>query len=60
MSIQEERQLAYFKGLRDLLADVTGESVTASDHGVTISADAGRELYPPNYSSSSASSSPVR
>lgn len=60
MSIQEERPLAYLEELRDLLVDVTGESVTASDHSVTISADAVRELYPPSYSSSSASSSPAR
>ncbi|MDZ5810069.1 hypothetical protein U4E84_01700 [Halorubrum sp. AD140] len=46
MAIPEDRSLTYLKGIRDLLADVTGESVTASDHSVTISADAARVLYP--------------
>lgn len=46
MAIPEERSLTYLKGLRDLLADATGERVTASDHSVTISADAARALYP--------------
>jgi len=38
------RTTQYFKDVRDLLEDVTGQPVTASDAGVTISADAVRAL----------------
>lgn len=46
MVIQEERSAGYLQGLCELIADVTGESVTVSSRNVTISADAVRELYP--------------
>lgn len=59
MAVQEERSLAYLEGLCEFLADVTGESVTVSNHSVTISADAARELYPADYSISSAAISPA-
>lgn len=42
--IQADRPRQYFEGVRELIEDVTGESVTASDAGVTISADAVRAL----------------
>jgi len=42
--IQGSRTPQYFEDVRELLEDVTGESVTASDAGVTISADAVRAL----------------
>jgi len=38
------RDREYFEDVRELLEDVTGERVTASDAGVTISADAVRAL----------------
>jgi len=38
------RTTQYFEDVRELLEDVTGERVTASDAGVTISADAVRAL----------------
>lgn len=44
LAIQANRSRAYFEDVRELLEDVTGERVTASDAGVTISADAVREL----------------
>jgi len=44
LAIQANRSRQYFEDVRDLLEDVTGESVTASDAGVTISADAVRAL----------------
>jgi len=44
LQIQANRSRQYFEDVRDLLEDVTGESVTASDAGVTISADAVRAL----------------
>jgi len=42
--IQSERHPQYFTDVAALIEDVTGESVTASDSGVTISADAVRAL----------------
>jgi len=42
--IQSDRPREYFEDVRELLEDVTGERVTASDAGVTISADAVRAL----------------
>lgn len=42
--IQANRSRQYFDDVRGLIEDVTGESVTASDAGVTISADAVRAL----------------
>jgi hypothetical protein len=42
--IQAARPPGYFQEVADLIADVTGEQVTASDAGVTISADAVRAL----------------
>lgn len=42
--IQSSRSREYFEDVRQLLRDVTGESVTASDAGVTISAEAVRAL----------------
>jgi len=44
LQIQANRSRQYFEDVRELLEDVTGESVTASDTGVTISADAVRAL----------------
>jgi len=44
LAIQANRSRQYFEDIRELLEDVTGESVTASDAGVTISADAVRAL----------------
>ncbi|WP_373189965.1 hypothetical protein [Halolamina sp.] len=44
LAIQANRSRQYFEDVRGLLEDVTGESVTASDAGVTISADAVRAL----------------
>ncbi|WP_066416794.1 hypothetical protein [Halorubrum aethiopicum] len=44
MAIQEERSAEYLEGLRGLLADVTGQPVTAGGRQVTISAAAVREL----------------
>jgi len=44
LQIQANRSRQYFEDVRELLEDVTGESVTASDSGVTISADAVRAL----------------
>lgn len=44
LAIQANRSRQYFEDVRALLEDVTGESVTASDAGVTISADAVRAL----------------
>jgi len=44
LAIQANRSRQYFEDVRELLEDVTGESVTASDAGVTISADAVRAL----------------
>jgi hypothetical protein len=42
--IQSDRGARYFEDVAALIREVTGESVTASDSGVTISADAVREL----------------
>jgi len=42
--LQGARAPQYFKDIRELLEDVTGETVTASETGVTISADAVRAL----------------
>jgi len=44
LQIQADRSRQYFEDVRELLEDVTGETVTASDAGVTISADAVRAL----------------
>jgi len=44
LQIQADRSRQYFEDVRELLEDVTGERVTASDAGVTISADAVRAL----------------
>mgnify|MGYP000185735896 CR=1 FL=1 len=44
LQIQADRPLQYFKDVAQLLEDMTGETATASDVGVTISADAVREL----------------
>ena len=44
LSIQERRPNSYLDDLRRLLTDSTGETVTVGDRGVTISADAAREL----------------
>ncbi len=44
LAIQADRSRQYFEDVRELLEDVTGERVTASDAGVTISADAVRAL----------------
>jgi len=44
LAIQSNRSRQYFEDVRELLEDVTGERVTASDAGVTISADAVRAL----------------
>ena len=44
LAIQANRSRQYFEDVRELLEDVTGERVTASDAGVTISADAVRAL----------------
>ncbi|MFC5134272.1 MULTISPECIES: hypothetical protein [Haloferacaceae] len=44
MVIQEDRSEAYLRGLRELLADVTGKTVTVGNGTVTISADAVRAL----------------
>jgi len=44
MAIQANRSRQYFNDVRDLIEDVTGKSVTASDSGVTISAAAVRAL----------------
>jgi len=43
-TIQTDRAPRYFEDVAQLVKDVTGERATASDHGVTISADAVREL----------------
>lgn len=42
--IQTDRARGYFEAIAELVEDVTGESATASDVGVTISADAVRAL----------------
>lgn len=42
--IQEDRPRAYLEALGSLFRDVTGESVTVGDRGVTLSASAAREL----------------
>jgi len=44
LAIQANRSRQYFEDVRELLEDVTGQPVTASDAGVTISADAVRAL----------------
>jgi len=44
LAIQADRSRQYFDDIRDLIEDVTGEPVTASDAGVTVSADAVRAL----------------
>jgi hypothetical protein len=44
MAIREERSTGYLEGLRGLLADVTGQPVTAGGRQVTISAAAVRAL----------------
>lgn len=44
MVIQEERSEKYLRELRDLLAEVTGKTVTTGDRTITISADAVRAL----------------
>ena len=44
MVIQEDRSEAYLRGLKELLTDVTGETVNLGDRTVTISADAVRAL----------------
>lgn len=42
--IQADRPVRYFEDVAQLIEGVTGETVTATDHGVTISADAARAL----------------
>jgi len=42
--IQADRPESYFTDVAQLIEEVTGETVTATDAGVTISADAVREL----------------
>ena len=42
--VQSDRSFEYFKQIAKLIRDVTGETVTASKHGITISADAVRAL----------------
>ncbi|QAU13526.1 hypothetical protein EKH57_12845 [Halorubrum sp. BOL3-1] len=42
--IQTDRRQSYFEDIAKLITDVTGEQVTASDTGVTISAAAVRKL----------------
>lgn len=44
MVIQEDRSETYLRGLRELLADVSGKTVTLGNRTVTISADAVRAL----------------
>jgi len=44
LRIQEQRPQSYLDDLRRLIAELTGESVTAGDLAVTVSADAAREL----------------
>jgi len=44
MVIQEERSETYLEELRELLADVTGKTVTTGGRTITISADAVRAL----------------
>lgn len=44
LRIQEQRPRSYLDDLRRLLAELTGESVTAGDLAVTVSADAVRKL----------------
>ncbi|WP_053949007.1 hypothetical protein [Halolamina sediminis] len=43
-TIQTDRGPQYFRDVARLIEDVTGETATASEHGVTISAAAVREL----------------
>ncbi len=43
-TIQTDRGRQFFEDVAALIEDVTGETATASDHGVTVSADAVREL----------------
>jgi hypothetical protein len=42
--VQSDRCSDYFERIAQLIRDITGETVTASEHGVTISANAVREL----------------
>jgi len=42
--VQVDRPGSFIEELQDVLADVLDERVTASDTGITISADAAREL----------------
>lgn len=44
LRITERRSRSYMEGLAQLFRDVTGETVTLSDAGITISAAAAREL----------------
>lgn len=44
LAIQVDRPLRYFEDVAQLIEDVTDEKVTASEHGVTISAGAVRKL----------------
>ena len=44
LRIQEQRPQSYLDDLRRLITELTGESVTAGDLEVTVSADAAREL----------------
>ncbi len=44
LAVQSDRGRRYFEDVAALIEDVTGETATASEAGVTISADAVREL----------------
>ena len=44
LRIQEQRPSSYFDDLTRLITELTGESVTAGELAVTVSADAAREL----------------
>lgn len=46
--IQTNRSREYFEDVAELISDVTGEQVTSSDTGITISAAAVRKLGPVN------------
>ncbi|MFD1572439.1 hypothetical protein [Halorubrum laminariae] len=58
--IQEDRSRAYLDDLRDVVADVTGESVSVGDGRVTISAAAARRLAEADHANSFPSSSTAR
>ena len=58
--IQEDRSRAYLDDLRDVLIDVTGESVSVGNGRVTISAAAARRLAESDHANSLPSSSPAR